>query len=175
MISGYVYKIVALDSSGNNFEECYIGSTTKELEVRFGIHKATYLSHKENKSKLYCSSFKMFDKYGIDKCHIEQLAQIKAVNKDLLNKFEGSIIRSLAKQCVNVNIAGRTSKQYHKEKNYASQKNYFKTDKGREALKLAKRRYSQKPEVFEKRKAKYQELKAKLREADELKAQVSKI
>jgi hypothetical protein len=58
-----IYKIV------NNCDNMiYIGSTKKKLSRRFEEHKNSYILNN------YCSSAKIFEKYGLNNCKIERIA-----------------------------------------------------------------------------------------------------
>ena len=62
---GQIYKIVSPD-----FSKCYIGSTTEGLSRRLARHKASYHYIRKNNKSKNCSSFMLFDEYGIDNCKI---------------------------------------------------------------------------------------------------------
>jgi hypothetical protein len=69
--NGKVYKIEAINSTEGD-SDIYIGSTTKEsLLSRFESHLHDYTGWKlgcRNYGKMM--SFDLFEKYGIDNCHI---------------------------------------------------------------------------------------------------------
>ena len=66
--NGMIYEITPLNGESNH--ERYIGSTTKVSPVeRFLIHKKKYNNYK-NGSNCYMKSFELFDKYGVNNCHI---------------------------------------------------------------------------------------------------------
>ena len=63
--AGKIYKIIS--DEGNDI---YIGSTKqKKLCDRLATHKYKYKKWKLTK-KDYCSSYELFEKYGVDKCKI---------------------------------------------------------------------------------------------------------
>jgi len=103
-----VYKIYS-----HQGDKIYIGSTTKEfLSQRMASHRSNYKCWKSGKLHL-CSSFELFDEYGIDNCLIELLEAKKCSNKDELHKLEGNYIRELV--CVNKIIPGRTMTKWQEE------------------------------------------------------------
>jgi len=83
---GKIYKIVV-----NNTDEeyrPYIGSTTKEyLSQRFVQHRNVYSRYKNGKTPSI-SSFKLFDKYGIENCEIILLENYPCASKDELRSRE---------------------------------------------------------------------------------------
>ena len=100
-----IYKIEDL-----NGEMCYIGSTTKDrLCQRMSGHRASYI-HWQNGKRSKCTVFDIFDKYGIDNCHIVLLASYPCNSKDKLTSKEGGYIT--ATQCINKRIEGRSHAQY---------------------------------------------------------------
>ena len=101
---GKIYKIepIGVHSKG----EIYIGSTAqKRLCDRWNGHKSNY------KAKKGCVSVhRLFDKYGMDQCHIVLIELVSASCRDELTAREGHYIKTL--QCVNKNVAGRTATEY---------------------------------------------------------------
>jgi hypothetical protein len=81
-----IYKIVV-----NNTEDeyrPYIGSTTKNyLSERFTYHRQDYKKHK-NGRKNSVSSFKLFNKYGIENCEIVLIENYPCATKDELRARE---------------------------------------------------------------------------------------
>jgi hypothetical protein len=65
MDQAIIYKITSPDES-----EIYVGSTTKKyLSLRKANHKYTYAHQRKSN----CASFKLFDKYGFDKCIFKEI------------------------------------------------------------------------------------------------------
>ena len=91
-------------------DDIYIGSTTKQyLSQRLGQHKTDYRIYlKTNKN--YVSSYKIL-KY--DDAYIELITTYSCSSKEELNREEGKYQRQM--DCINKNIAGRTSKQYKED------------------------------------------------------------
>jgi hypothetical protein len=58
------------------------------------------------------SSFKLFEKYGVENCNIYLIEEFPCDSKDQLRKREGYYIQNIP--CVNKFIAGRTVKEYRK-------------------------------------------------------------
>ena len=108
--NGKIYKIEPVGGG-----EVYIGSTTKKyLSQRFDSHRHDFEGWKlgcKNYTKV--SSFEIFDKYGIDNCHIVLLETCPCASKDELRAREAGHIRNT--QCVNKNIPNRTKQEYRKE------------------------------------------------------------
>lgn len=50
----------------------YAGSTNRTLDIRYSDHISNYKSYKNSKAN-YLSSFKLFEKYGIENCKIEPI------------------------------------------------------------------------------------------------------
>lgn len=91
-----IYKIYS------DIGECvYIGSTILRLCARMSTHRTGYRKYIIN-SKNYCSSFKLFDMYGIDNCKIELIEKINCLDIDDVHKKENEYIR-LYENTVNQN------------------------------------------------------------------------
>ena len=125
--NGKVYKIEPICDHEEN--EIYIGSTTKTyLSQRMDSHRSLFKRWKIDK-KNYTTSFKLFEKYGIENCQI-LLLEIHPCNiKEELHSREGFYIRTL--KCVNKVIVDRKREEYdilyrsnHKEDIKTSNKNY---------------------------------------------------
>ena len=128
-----VYKIEPLNP--NDKIDVYIGSTCEPtLARRMASHRRDYSNWKNGKFH-YVSSFKIFEKYGVNNCQIFLIEDYPCNNKDQLRQKEGNYIKSMP--CVNKHIAGRTHrescKQYrenHKDKikqYYENHKEYLQT------------------------------------------------
>lgn len=101
-MSGKVYRIF---SEFGDLE--YIGSTRKTLNERMSYHIRDY-----NRSKgRLCSSYIIFEKYGVENCKIELLYQTNET--ETLNRIEGEFI--LSRMSVNKRVEGRTDKEYRDE------------------------------------------------------------
>ena len=92
---GKVYSI-----KSKKTKNVYIGSTCKELCVRFTQHKSTY-NRFVNKiiKKMGITSGKIFE-YGVDDAYIELIENYPCKSRVELLKREGEIIKSM-KKCVN--------------------------------------------------------------------------
>ena len=110
MIKGKIYKIYSIDE---NINDVYYGGTIQPLSNRMAGHRRNYKRWKDGKTKNYCSSYQLFDKYGIDKFIIELVESVECDTKEELHMREGYYIKN--NNCVNKNIAGRTKKEYKKQ------------------------------------------------------------
>ena len=120
-----VYQIV-----DNGYNMSYIGSTCMPLSKRFHNHKSLYNFWK-NHNKGFCTSFYIFDEYGVENCKIELIEAVPCLTKDELRKKEGEFIKK-NRDCVNKRIDGRTVKEYredNKDKIKEIQKEYYDTNK----------------------------------------------
>ncbi len=88
-------------------EDVYIGSTTRPLAQRLGKHRASLKQYKAGNYGCM-SSFEIL-KY--DDHYIELLENYPCTDKSELERKEGEYIRSM--ECVNVQIAGRTMKEWY--------------------------------------------------------------
>lgn len=100
-------KIYAIRAPGT--DEVYIGSTTKMLSARLADHTSQFKNWKEGKQKY--SSFKLLSK---ENYYIELVENFPCNSKEELNRREGEVQRTTA-NCVNEQIAGRTTTEYHFE------------------------------------------------------------
>ena len=109
--NGKVYKIEPINGDDG---DVYFGSTTKEyLSQRMDTHRNNYKSYKNGHKNLLCSSFILFDKYGIENCNIVLLENVNAESKDQLTAREAYYIRNY--KCVNKCIPLRKVKEYMDE------------------------------------------------------------
>ena len=110
--NGKIYKIEPV--SGGEEGDIYVGSTTKQyLSQRMVTHRNQYNHWKKVKTVGKTSSFELFDKYGIQNCQITLLEAVEANSKEELLARERHFIQSL--DCVNKNIAGRTTEEYQRQ------------------------------------------------------------
>ena len=108
--NGKIYKIEALNGDDGDI---YIGSTTKQyLSQRISNHRYHYKKRKMQKFN-NCTSFKVFDKYGVDNCKITLLETVNVNSKDELLSRESHYIKKL--NCVNKYVPNRTLKEYYEE------------------------------------------------------------
>jgi len=136
---GKIYKIVP-------FVECedgdvYFGSTTKKtLAERMTKHRSDYKAW--NSKKQYANNmttFKLFDKYGVENCKIILVESFPCKTKDELTQRESHYIRTM--NCVNWIVPDRTVKEYsvmYREENKVVLSEYDKKYKenNKEALAL---------------------------------------
>ena len=139
---GKIYKII---SNNPDVNEVYYGSTCQRLlSSRMSGHRANYkqwISGKNGK----CSSFDLFEKYGVEQFHIELVEDYPCENGEQLHTQENIYIRG--NECVNKNSAidkynnkqeyDREHYQLHKEE----KKQYYQDNK--EKLVIYKKEYYQ--------------------------------
>ena len=145
--------------------DIYIGSTIQSLSVRFGGHKRHYKNFLKG-SHHYITSFEIIK---FDDCYIELIENYPCESKEELDRREGKLIREM--DCVNKNIAGRTSKEYYidnKEKILEYLKGYREDNKEELKEKEKKYRKEHKEEMRERCRKYYgenkEELKLKMKE-----------
>lgn len=92
---GTVYKIFS--EQGDKF---YLGSTIQPVKQRFQGHKTKYLLYKAGKKVSACSSFELFDLYGVDKCKWVRLKVIEVADSTHLKAYEQLYMNRL--QCNNM-------------------------------------------------------------------------
>ena len=109
-------------------DQFYIGSTRTPLHKRFWTHTSSYnLWTKDGKH--YITSFEILQ---YPDAYIELIEEYPCDNVQQLRKKEGECIRLHYDTCVNVNVAGRSKKEYaeeHKEKTDAYQEAYREAHK----------------------------------------------
>ena len=105
--NGKIYKIESINGEDGDI---YIGSTTKEfLSQRMATYRSDYKRYlKGNYSNV--RSFKLFEKYGVENCHIILLESVYANTKDELHAREAHYIKTLT--CVNKCIPLQTDAEY---------------------------------------------------------------
>jgi len=152
--NGKIYKI-----ESHLHEEVYIGSTTKQyLSQRMTAHRNKYYRWKENKYHMI-TSFLLFDRCGVENCHIVLLELCPCISKDELQAREAHHIRTT--KCVNKCIPGRTPKEYRIDNTdkIKEQRQKYKTEKKVEKQLF----YEANKEQIEERKQKCFELKKQFR------------
>ena len=91
-------------------DDIYVGSTTQKLCERMRDHRYCINNQKKKDRPLY----QAFREHGIEHFFIELIEKCPCNDKDELRKKEGDRIRQL-KPYLNMNIAGRTCKEYHND------------------------------------------------------------
>ena len=149
---GKIYKIVKKD----DHTQCYVGSTTVELKLRFQKHKA------DSKFKPTPFHKKVDGKW--DEWEIILIENHSCNSKRELTKKEGDFIREMG--ILNHEIAGRTSKEYYQDNlEYCKERNkkYSKIygDLHREEINEKWKKYHEenKDKINEKRRLKWAENK----------------
>lgn len=69
-------------------DETYIGSTFKELHVRFKQHCNVYRHWIKEKKRSFIRVYILFEKYGIDNCVIDLLEEVYTTDRKILLKQE---------------------------------------------------------------------------------------
>ena len=154
-----IYKIFDMA-----YTEQYIGSTVQALSARMSKHRLSYKLYKEGKAK-FCSSFLLFDKYGVDACKIELLEEYPCATKEPVRKREGHYIQ--LSTCINKRIAGRTDKEYrdaHKDKHKEYLKEYHIINKERKRVKDKEYREKNKDRLLQQKKQYYEVNKTRINE-----------
>ena len=121
-------KIYAVWDS--DYKECYIGSTCEKLCQRMASHRGNYKKYLQGHTKAFHTLYRMFDKYGMDKCRIELIEDYPCSSKEDLFRQEGYNIKNT--DCVNRNVSGRTPKERYEDKKdeiLARQKTYREGNK----------------------------------------------
>ena len=118
--NGKIYKIEAINGEEGDI---YIGSTTKELlSQRMDTHRSDYKKYLNGKHD-NITSFKLFNKYGVENCKIILIELVNVNSKDELLSREAYYIKSL--DCVNKCIPLQTTKEW-RESNREKVKQYSK-------------------------------------------------
>ena len=129
-----IYKIWS-----NNTGRCYIGSTVSRLSTRVSTHRSDYKTYKKT-GKRYCSSSIILEDGDIK---YERIAKNPCENLEQLRKAEGFYQKKY--ECVNINTAGRTVKEWYqdnKERVSKQQKKYNSKNK-KQLLKYQKEYYQE--------------------------------
>eukprot|EP00438_Fugacium_kawagutii_P005314 Skav210288 [mRNA] locus=scaffold475:16106:16633:+ [translate_table: standard] len=66
--------------------------------------------------------YRLFDDYGVENCRILQLEAYPCQTREELNTREGYYIKNT--ECVNKNVAGRTTKEYRQDNKTEIEKQY---------------------------------------------------
>ena len=123
-IVGNIYKIKVYKIVNDIDDIIYIGSTKQRLTQRWNEHKNDY--KRKNKRKNQIASSILFEKYGVDNCHIVLIFEYDVTNKEQQLKCERKHYDELKEFVVNKNrpfLTEEERKQYKKEE---SKQNYLK-------------------------------------------------
>jgi len=132
-------KIYTIRSHQTN--KYYIGSTNqKTLSQRLGKHRVNYKLYLTNNIN-YISSFEILQ---YTDHYIELLELYPCNTKDELHRREGELIRQFKSDLVNINIAGRTSKEH-----YNDNKEYYKQYIINSAIRIAEYKVNNKEQMAE--------------------------
>jgi hypothetical protein len=139
-----IYKII---SSSPDFEEhmTYYGSTKLTLKIRMDKHRSKYKNN-----NLECSSKKIFDKYGLDNCYIEEVEKCNCEDKYELGLIEATYIKNYP--CCNSNIPAGINTDNMREwvKDYSKEYYEGHTEEIKEKNRLYRLKKSQDPIWVEK-------------------------
>jgi hypothetical protein len=105
--NGIIYRI-----KNKYTDECYVGSSTYTINRRFSKHKSKYKKYELHDK--WISSYYLFLKYGVENCYIELIKNFPCSSKKELEHEEGIITKQELNR-VNLNIAGRTRREYRQD------------------------------------------------------------
>ncbi len=110
-LNKYTGRIYIIKSPST--EKVYIGSTIHSLSKRMSQHqnKFNYVIGSGDFSK-WCASYYILEYMD---SYIELISEHYNITKKELKIIEGETINNFKQNCVNINIAGRTAKQYYKD------------------------------------------------------------
>jgi alpha-galactosidase/6-phospho-beta-glucosidase family protein len=138
---GKIYKIV-----NNLNDECYVGSTTLTINMRFNKHKSDYNVWLTDQSKGKCSCFDLFEKYGLDNWKIVLIENFPCESRDKLDERE-EFWRCNLNSC-NSNRSFRSHEDIKKDSHeyYEKNKEYFNEyrEKNQEYIKQYAKNYHEK-------------------------------
>jgi ribosome-interacting GTPase 1 len=117
-------------------DKIYIGQTKKKLLCdRMSSHRYDYKKWKANE-KTRCTSFELFDEYGLENCRIVLLENCPSNSTDDIKAREAFYIRTL--NCVNKAIPDRTRAEYRNDPVHKQRKaelSKISCEKNKEVLK----------------------------------------
>jgi hypothetical protein len=125
-----IYEIVPTCDSDDS--DRYIGSTCLTyISQRYALHTCAYRKYTNEQKGGFISSFKLFDKYGLDKCRIRLIEEL---DDDALAGEEKRRERYWIETLPNCNLRNphRThdeKKEYHRS--YSQR--FYETDSGKQA------------------------------------------
>ena len=158
--NGKIYKIEPINGEDG---DVYIGSTTKEyLSQRMTAHRYDYKRYLDGKYH-NVTSFKLFDKYGIDNCKIILLELVNTNTKDELHAREAYYIKLV--DCVNKIIPLQTPKEHYKANKDAiliQKKEHYKANKDAILIQIKAYQLANKEKIKERKRLAYQNKKQQL-------------
>lgn len=160
---GKIYRIKSIEGDAE-----YIGSTTRELKLRYDNHKSAFGLFLKGSSTKYCYSYEVL-KY--DDHVVELIEEYPCDTKKLLREREGYYIRISKTEGINVgqHIAGRSIREWIDD-NYGLQsekwRQYREKHKDEISVKNKSYREKNKTEINKKRKIYRETHKDDIREKD---------
>jgi hypothetical protein len=148
---GKIYKITS-----DHTDKIYIGSTTNNLNTRMIVHKSHYNKWKDNKTRQYCSSYKL---YNLGDIKYELLELYNCNNKKELLEREAYYIKQNYILVVNKNKPSLTEEEkieYQKEYHIRNKEQYKE-----QKIENSKKYYEKNKELYKER---YQKNKQQINE-----------
>jgi hypothetical protein len=96
--NGSIYRIV------NPLGETYIGSTKRNLDTRFQMHRGAYKFYKVKGHSMTPKLHSSFDKWGIDAHIFELVKDWGMISKSKLREIESNMIVALKKNGKSLNL-----------------------------------------------------------------------
>jgi hypothetical protein len=96
--NGSIYRIV------NPLGETYIGSTKRNLDIRFQTHRGAYTFQKAKGFSEFPKLHTSFDKWGVDAHIFELVKDCGDISKEELRVIESNIIIALKKNGKSLNV-----------------------------------------------------------------------
>ena len=75
-----IYRICPLPVLNCNINDIYVGSTTQTLNQRWASHKCEFKRWQTGLAR-NCSSYRLFEKYGVDNCTILEIERVCIENR----------------------------------------------------------------------------------------------
>jgi hypothetical protein len=112
-MKGYIYKISSPDEKIN-----YYGLSTTNIYFRLYHHIKGYIKYTINKDSNYCSSYKIFEEYGIDYINIKLIEKHDNITMEDLQNRETYYIQN--NDCCNINkINKKKYESIHNKKEFS--------------------------------------------------------
>ncbi len=162
-IKGKVYRIIG-DDKATGKTLVYIGSTTQELHERLSSHKTHLTAHKNNKHG-DVGSFRIISQDWYEICLEEEIefdnyTQLLEAERKAYEKYSADSENYIV---TNINVPARSAAEYFSSPiGRASLKRYHQSEKGKQALKRANKKYyeAHKDEKKQQMKERYHQQKA---------------
>ena len=132
-----IYRIIPVQGLNFCAGDVYVGSTRQDIWNRWSKHRNNYHRWQTNLTH-NCSSFRLFDKYGVDNCAIVEIEQCPLENRKEREAYWIGFYNGVNKYRLDFNKQ-EYSRNYHKKWQQDNKERYNEYKRLRYARKKAEK------------------------------------